>query len=472
MQKAFDKTLKMTHIKYIFLILFVAGISSSCKKLVEVETPNTLLLRKSLFENAKSAETALAGMYVHMKDKGFLSAASSAGALVKLGIYSDEMLYVSESVNDNYQFHHYYVLSTNPVLQNYWNYSFQTIFLANSILEAEKESLNLPQENRDRLIGEALFVRALCHFYLTNTFGSIPYIVSTDYRQTNSQGKISVKEIYKLAIADLLKAESLLKETYPIAERVRPNKWVVKSLLARVYLYDEDWANASLKSSEVIGHNVLYSLEPTLERVFLKDSKEAIWQFKPIAEGSNAYEGQTLILTQDPSINGYPVSGSLMNAFEAGDLRKEKWIGTFTLGNQSWPFFSKYKQRIATTVSAEYSVLFRLAEQYFIRAEAKAQQNDLSGALADLNKIRNRAGLSDADFKIKEDVLEAILKERRIELSAEYGHRFYDLKRTGKADQYLKPVKPNWKKEFLLWPIPYADLEANKNLLPQNPGYN
>lgn len=116
-------------------------------------------------------------------------------------------------------------------------------------------------------------------------------------------------------------------------------------------------------------------------------------------------------------------------------------------------------------------MVFRLAEQYLIRAEARAQQGDATGAKADINAIRNRAGLPDTDADGQASILAAIEHERRIEFFTEWGHRWFDLKRTGRADAVLSPIKPNWQSTDVLFPIPLQEIENNPNLLPQNAGY-
>lgn len=119
----------------------------------------------------------------------------------------------------------------------------------------------------------------------------------------------------------------------------------------------------------------------------------------------------------------------------------------------------------------EYSIIFRLSEQYLIRAEARAHLDNISGAQLDLNTIRNRAGLPNTLATSMSDLLNAIIQERQVELFAEQGHRWFDLKRTGNAGTVLSAIKPNWQATDVLLPIPETELEINPNLLPQNSGY-
>ncbi|MNS80528.1 SusD family protein [compost metagenome] len=113
----------------------------------------------------------------------------------------------------------------------------------------------------------------------------------------------------------------------------------------------------------------------------------------------------------------------------------------------------------------------RLSEQYLIRAEVRAQQGDLIGAKEDLDAIRNRAGLPQTTAGTKQEILDAILQERRWELFTEYGHRFFDLKRSGKIDAVLSITKTGWNTTDVLFPLPQNELSINPNLLPQNSGY-
>ena len=106
-----------------------------------------------------------------------------------------------------------------------------------------------------------------------------------------------------------------------------------------------------------------------------------------------------------------------------------------------------------------------------IRAEARTHLGDYVGARADLNKVRNRAGLPNTEADNMESLLDAIIQERRVELFTEQGHRWFDLRRTGKASAALSNLKPGWAETDSWLPIPENELLLNDNLLPQNPGY-
>jgi hypothetical protein len=178
-----------------------------------------------------------------------------------------------------------------------------------------------------------------------------------------------------------------------------------------------------------------------------------------------------LVIPGSPDVvPNYTISNSLLNSFEPDDNRKVKWISSNLVDGQSYSFPYKYKQGIDASDRGEYDMVLRLAEQYLIRAEARAEQGESDGALSDVNIIRNRAGLSGLINSDKDSMLVSITHERQCELFAEWGHRWMDLKRTGQIDAVLGAEKPAWKNTSALLPIPLVELGKNPKLY-QNPGY-
>ena len=267
----------------------------------------------------------------------------------------------------------------------------------------------------------------------------------------------------------LIQAEKLLPQDYPTSERVRANKTVVTAMLARVYLYKKDWTNAAVKATAVIENpKYVWVANPALE--FLRESKTIIWALHPGFIGANTKDARTFVFSKGPPTKP-ALSPQFVASFEPGDQRRSQWIRTVTSANESWAYAYKYKKTLGSTPPQEYTILFRLAEQYLIRAEALAHLNNIPGSQTDINKIRNRAGLLNTSASTVESLLNAVAIERRSELFTEQGHRWFDLKRTNQAQKVLEPLKSEWKNSQLLLPIPQSELLLNKNLLPQNPGY-
>ena len=440
---------------------------NACDNFVDVETPSSQLTGVIVFEDHNTANAAVTDIYAKLRDSGILTG-SSLGSSVNLGMYADELLYYGTADENASHIFNNSLLATNPTARQFWNDSYHQIYCANAVIEGCQQSTKLSNADKEQFIGEATFIRALVHFYLVNLFGDLPYITTTNYEQNRLVSRMPTAQVYQQIIADLNQAKQLLPNNYLTPDRVRPNKATASALLARVNLYQGNWQQAETEASEVIS-NPAYVWENDLDRIFLKESTATIWQFSPKLSGNNADEASVFIFTSGPP----PFVGldpNLVAAFDNSDLRKTHWITAITDGTSTWYHANKYKQNTNTGTSVEYSIVFRLAEQYLIRAEARLKQGDLTGAQSDLNKIRNTAGLPDTPATTANDILTDIMQQRRLEFFTEYGHRFFDLKRTAMADGVLSATKPGWNTTDTLWPIPETELLSNPNMT-QNQGY-
>ena len=203
--------------------------------------------------------------------------------------------------------------------------------------------------------------------------------------------------------------------------------------------------------------------------VFLSGSQEAIWQLMPATTSVNTWEGNVFIPSATV-IPSYPVTTSLYNSIAATDQRRTAWLKGITVGTTTYYYPNKYKVRTGTSIT-EYYMVLRLAELYLIRAEARANQNKLPEAIADLNTVHKRAGLVEFPNTLsKTETLDNIEKERRVELMLEWGHRWLDLKRTHRSDAVLGSLKSGWQATDTLYPIPAYEIQANPSL-SQNIGY-
>lgn len=445
----------------------------SCESFIEVDSPKNQLVNAEVFSNDATALAALSGMYAGIASSGGTMAGGSSSVSILSGLAADEFdVYSNADVAK--QVYQNNILPANSLTTLLWEEAYNTNYKANMIIEGLPKSGNISSAFLQQATGECLFVRAFVHFNLLNLFGDIPYINTTDYRLNTKAHRLPAKQVMELIIADLLKARDLLAADYSVTnqERIRVNKWTATALLARVYLYHEDWKNAELQADQLLNNQPLFKLT-ALNEVFLKNSKETIWSLKSTNPDLNTIDGVISILIAKPTWSA--LRSSFKFIFEEDDLRKVNWIGNFTNASGSWDFVHKYKIRQNGTPLNEYSIVLRLAEQYLIRAEARTQQGKLTEALADLDEVRTRAGLkkiSEIKPEIsKVDLLEAIQKERRLELFGEWGHRWFDLKRTRKADAILGALKPTWKSTAAFFPIPASEIAVNTNMV-QNEGYN
>lgn len=451
----------------------------ACRKAVEVPPPGNSLVGSTVFSDNKTATAVMTGLYNSMH-----SAANIADGTWSIGKF---MATAADELHNHFigvastQFYKN-DLSSNPGTY-FWGHFYKYIYIANSTLEGVEGSASLKPAVKQQLKGEARFMRAFINFYAVNLYGDIPLVTTTDYKINNRLHRSPQKEIYQLIIEDLLAAKDLLTTEYMDAnnlsttEKIRPNKASAIALLARVYLYLQDWWNAELQASELIG-DPSYGLEP-LNKVFLKNSREAIWQLasaNPVF--TNTMDGYYYTLRMAPGFTNHnSMTNWLVDAFETGDARRSGWVGEFNSGATVYHYASKYKNSVRSAAVTEYFMVLRLAEQYLIRAEARAHQgNDL--ALDDLNAIRNRAGLDDYDGALdKNSILNAIQHERQVELFTEWGHRWFDLKRTGTLDALMSGPTGicalkggEWSKNDTILPLPITEIAVNPNL-QQNKGY-
>lgn len=455
---------------FINIILILTLLTTvHCERFVEVPDPTDQISQSFVFKDKATALAALADLYANLRSNSLLDGTPS-GVNFLTGCYTDDLVTVSNRSTDFRSFYDLSLLSSNQTVDQLWTSTYRNIYAANNILEGVAKSGNtLDEPTKNLLIGESLAIRALLHLYLTQLFGEIPYVKTTDYELNNGISKSSLPKIYDNLEQDLLQSESLLTGAYPSPDKTRLNKTAVQLLLARVYLYAgkntlaRDYAN-------LVSGNAVYSLESSLNNVFLKEATSTLWQFAPVEEGASTLEGQTFIVLGTPPPNAF-LSPDLINSFERGDLRLSNWVNSISDGSKTYFFPFKYKQYLNTPNSLEYSIVLRLEEAFLIAAEAENNLGNSAAALRNIRAIRTSAGLTTPTSAPSPQIALMILAERRHEFFTEGGHRFFDLKRAGLIDQIMKVVKPAWQNYMKLWPLPERELLVNKNLNPQNNGY-
>ncbi len=480
--------------KYLYVGLLLPSIigSLNCKKMVSIDPPFTSVSTGNIYNNNSNAAAVLTSVYTQMMNNTLFN--GSGGISMNAGLSADELSLYS-GVSDLKLNAYYKNALTGDPNTNYgsdlWTPIYNYIFTCNSAIEGINGSSGLTVDIQRQVMGEAKFMRAFFYFYLVNLFGDVPLATTTNSQVNTLLPRMPKADLYKQIISDLREAESLLSDKYlqndaftPYTsgseERVRPTKWAAAALLARVYLYNGDYSNAEAEATLVLNKTDLYSLMP-LNSVFLKNSKEAIWQLQPVKSGINTDEAQTFVLTNTgpTTTTARPVYASpqLRASFEVGDLRNldGNWITkVITTAGTTYYYFSKYKN--TSSSSLEYLMVLRLAEQYLIRAEARVQQNNISGAQSDLNVIRARVNLPATIAVDKVSLLTAIMHERQTELFCEWGHRWLDIRRTNNIDNVMRnvtPLKANgapWQSYQQFYPILWADILKDPNLI-QNPGY-
>jgi hypothetical protein len=455
----------------ISLIIIAAGLPA-CEKLIEIDPPVNEMTSETVFKSDATAKAALSGLYSLL----CTSTTHSLYITAYSALSADELDYLGSAVTyDDVRTNS--MLATSSNASGLFNDLYASVYRANSIIEGLQKYSGVTDSVRRQIVGETKFIRGYLYFYLVNFFGDVPLIIETDVTKTAMMPRTPKAEVYSQIINDLTAARDSLPANYNASSnnRINANKYAAQALLARVYLYTGNNAAAESNATEVINATSLFSLIPTASigtGIFVKNSNEVILQFMPPVNNTDSYtrEGAGFVTTT----TGFSLRPSFINSFETGDLRRSKWVRDITINSvvNYQPYKYKYPSTAAATAAGvtEYAVILRLAEQFLIRAEARAKQENITGALADMNIIRNRAGLLSSGTTDKNALLLEIEKERKFELFCELGHRWFDLQRTNRADAILTPIKPNWQSTHILYPIPQTARDANVNL-GQNDGY-
>ncbi|HEX6132442.1 MAG TPA: RagB/SusD family nutrient uptake outer membrane protein [Longimicrobiales bacterium] len=348
------------------------------------------------------------------------------------------------------------ISTSNTQVLNTWEESYDGINRANNLLDAIPNVSGMAADLQARYRGEALFIRSLLYYVLVSYHGGVPIITepSRGVDEASLVARSTAAEVYALIIADLEEASTLLD--YEIRDG-RATAGAADALLARVYLETGDYANARDKADAVITSG-LYTLNADYaENWTQKHSGESIFELPYSINNSNSlafwYFPQSL-----GGRLGFAPTDELYAVYEAGDERRD-----FSIGIQGGQLYGKKYFRVAN--GDDNVVVLRLAEMHLIRAEANARLGAPAATVqADIDAVRTRAGLLPTTATTQQELLDAILRERRVELAFE-GHRFFDLRRYGLATTLLGIPA-----ERLLWPIPQSELDVNENLT-QNPGY-
>ncbi|MDF2190535.1 RagB/SusD family nutrient uptake outer membrane protein [Paraflavitalea sp. CAU 1676] len=433
--------------------------------------PNNELVTESMFASNSTANSAALGLYQKVSDLNI-----SYDLTRILGLYSDELLLYNQSTND-IDLYRNDLQPDNPYAYSMWNSLYQMSYHANSLINGIKNSESLNANLKNQIIGESLFFRGLCHFWLFSLYGEIPLQISTDYTVNAKLNRSDSSSVISNIIQDLLESEKLVNESYvgkdgltTTNEKGRVNKIVVKSLLSKVYLQIGNYEKAVEYSTQVINSG-LFSTTSELTTFFLKNSNEAIFQIT--IEPNNTTDAINFVLTTTPT--DVSLDTSFVKTFSPEDQRVQSWVGSLDVDDNRYYFPYKYKNASVTDPSTEYLTLLRISEQYLIRAEALAKNNKLEDAKIDLNKIRNRSGLPNTAAVTQETLVDSIYQEVKWETFGEWMNGWLALKRYSKFDAHMSEISAmkggQWQPYKRVFPVPQREIDANRNLLPQNKEY-
>lgn len=400
------------------------------------------------------------------------------------------------------------ILPTNGLINSYYGANYGAISKANLVLyQAEQVKDEITEEEYNISRGEAYFMRAFLYFNLVRAFGGVPMITEVvnaddDFVVPRS----SESEIYDLIEDDLLAAIDLLPVTWDPFFIGRVNKSAAQGILAKVYLYQQRWAESLALSQTVIASG-LYNLSMPYDKIFTEEGENGPGSIFEVQALRNADYPTNDFASQYGQVQGVRGSGewnlgwgfnvpsdALVSAYESGDPRREATIlfqGETTPYGQVVPNTlpnPRYNQKVYTNPAFREAAnaqsglwvnirMLRYADVVLMAAEAANETGQTSEALEKLEWVRARARggagiLPEVTTTDQVALRDAIRHERRIELAMEHD-RFYDLVRWGIAETVLHAAgKTNYtvgKHELL--PIPQNEIDLSGGVLTQNPGY-
>lgn len=476
----------------ISILLISTVLSISCKKdFIEIKPESTVTI-DILYKTDKDFQDAVNGCYNVLQNQ-------YQNLWVFGDLPSDDIEEDIPNHFDHVAFEQFTVNDRQPILASTWRNYYNVISRANAVITAIEKTDVTVVKSKERLTGEAKFLRALAYFDLVRIFGDVPKIVTNvTVDDAYKTGREKVDIIYnEVIIKDLLEAESKLPVKYTGVDVGRATKGAAKSLLGKVYVTRKDFVNAESKLQEVtaLGYELLPNYKDLWNYSVNEHHSEYIFDIEyeeGIGEGStftHTFIPAWTTLTNFYGVKGGtppsdgPLSLSFYSSFDPKDVRRNISVlygitvnGVFTpIPTTSIQASKSYSSKYITPVAANNDSranwkVIRYADVLLMYAEALNENGKTSEALKFLNRVHTRAGLPQLSNLSQSDAREKIYLERRLELSLE-GHRWFDLVRTGRALTTLQSL--GMKSFMTVFPIPLTQIQIinNPGIFSQNPGY-
>ena len=465
------------------------GAGSSCSKFLDV-APQGQPLTSQFFQNATDASAAVASCYAKLREYNLTAFAWFSVTTLPSGDVDKGSVPGDGDYLNDYVYFRY--TATAPDFDTYWLGQYQQINLCNQVI-TNVPGISMDTNLRARYVAEAQFLRALAYFNLVRAFGGVPLhtkpaVTAEELNPTRA----TQAEVYALIVRDLTAAASLLPASYGSTDLGRVTQGAALTLLAKVQLYQKNYAAALAASEPVLGLG--YSLVSdyySMFRIRGENGPESVFEVQCTTlpgncDVANSYWAESQMARPQLGWGFCVPNADLEAAFEAGDKRKAGSIlyrgsttpdgDSISLQNSNPRYNMKAYVPNAVDKTCGYGRdqnirVLRFAETLLLHAEAANELGQTAKALLDVNRVRQRAGLKDLPTSISQtDLRLAIWQERRVELTGEYGDRFFDLVRQGRAATVLgsRGFKAG---KHELFPIPFSQVQLSGGRLTQNPGY-
>jgi hypothetical protein len=393
--------------------------------------------------------------------------------------------------------------STNGMIINYWTFAYEAIARANNVI-ANVPGIAMDEALKNRIVGEAKFIRAYSYFNLVNIFGKVPLKLLPQLTQETIHVPLSeISAVYQQIETDLTEAVAVLPVSYSSSDIGRATRGAALAMLGKVNLYQQKWSSALgyFQQVEALG---IYHLLPQYTdnfKIEYENSSESIFEiqqlanqnpgtgnqlnqwFAPAPEGGYYFNAPTQLL-----VDTYEKSttGEVDPRLDASVGRDgQPWLNG-DIFNAAWSptgFLTKKHQQPLSEVSSSLKgdgdlnyIYMRYADLLLMKAEAFNEDGNADSARANLNKVRQRARasyngtppadlLADITTLDKTQLATAIQKERRVELAQEF-HHYFDLMRWGKvvAEAALGEDFSYDTKRYQ--PLPQKEIDANQAINP------
>jgi len=447
-------------VKHLGISLILALTVSSCSDLLEPE-PIDLLTDDTVLNEPKDVPNVEIGLYNAFRN--------ITPSVVIAGDCTADMLLFNGTFSQYRELGTKQITSANASVLSLWGSIYNTVYLANFILERLPLVQGVPAAQRNRVLATAHFLRGYAYFVGLYSFGGVPLVTETAIDVNRDIARASEAEVLGFILDDYTAALGGLPDNPSNAGFA--STYALSAALAKYYLFIGNWAKAEQYATEVIASNQ-FQLEADYSTLVTQDfTDEAIFEMGyTLADdpGTSATGLNNIFVGRREMIPSNEVVVALASPESGERFSSISFNADLLKGNDNGWSVAKYGTADQDNNNV---VVFRLGEMYLIRAEARAQQGNVTGAKADVDRLRNRAKAPLLGSVNQSQMLQLIEAERRFELAFE-GNRWYDLVRTGRATVVMSAFSPNWKATYELWPIPQREILNNPALAGnQNPGY-